>query len=202
MKNQKGITLIALAVTIIVLIILAGVTIAMLRGDNSIISNAQKAKNLTVQDGAVTRIQMAYQAVQMQLKIDEATSYGYNVGKEGNFEKLGNVAFGDLCGDNTAKIPDMTDKFFSADGKQTMEWKAVDKEYQIQLVEGNLSNDNDPYKIQIRFVTNGFDKDVNGGIGPNLPIIGTITINKNNNANLSFVTGEGEDAVETDKQIQ
>ena len=43
-KNSKGITLITLAVTIIVLIILAGVSINMLVGENGIIKKAQEAK--------------------------------------------------------------------------------------------------------------------------------------------------------------
>lgn len=43
MKNNKGITLISLVVTIIVLLILAGVSIAMLAGDNSILSRASDA---------------------------------------------------------------------------------------------------------------------------------------------------------------
>ena len=43
MKNQKGITLIALVITIIVLLILAGVAIAMLSGDNGILNNASKS---------------------------------------------------------------------------------------------------------------------------------------------------------------
>ena len=43
-KKQNGITLIALVVTIIVLIILAGVSIAMLVGENGIITQAQRAK--------------------------------------------------------------------------------------------------------------------------------------------------------------
>jgi len=42
MKNNKGITLISLVVTIIVLLILAGVSIAMLSGDNSILSRAKE----------------------------------------------------------------------------------------------------------------------------------------------------------------
>ena len=46
-KGEKGITLIALIVTIIVLLILAGVSIAMLTGDNGILNQAQKAKNET-----------------------------------------------------------------------------------------------------------------------------------------------------------
>ena len=42
-NNNKGITLIALVITIIVLLILAGVSIAMLTGDNGILSNATKS---------------------------------------------------------------------------------------------------------------------------------------------------------------
>ena len=44
MRNQKGITLVALVVTIIVLIILAGISINLLLGDNGIITKAQEAK--------------------------------------------------------------------------------------------------------------------------------------------------------------
>ncbi len=47
-KNQeKGITLIALVITIIVLLILAGVTIAALAGDNGILSRATDAREAT-----------------------------------------------------------------------------------------------------------------------------------------------------------
>ena len=47
MRSHKGITLIALVVTIVVLLILAGTSIAMLRGDNGIVTQAQKAKEQT-----------------------------------------------------------------------------------------------------------------------------------------------------------
>ena len=43
-KQAKGITLIALVITIIVLLILAGVTIATLTGENGILTKAQNAK--------------------------------------------------------------------------------------------------------------------------------------------------------------
>lgn len=43
LKNKKGITLIALVITIIVLLILAGVSIAMLTGDNGILRNVARA---------------------------------------------------------------------------------------------------------------------------------------------------------------
>lgn len=43
-KNEKAITLIALVVTIVVLLILAGISISMLSGENGIITKAQNAK--------------------------------------------------------------------------------------------------------------------------------------------------------------
>ena len=48
-KNTRGITLIALVITIIVLLILAGVTIAALSGDNGILKRAAEAKEKTNQ---------------------------------------------------------------------------------------------------------------------------------------------------------
>ena len=44
MKNQKGVTLIALVITIIVLLILATVSIAMLTSDGSIAGNGKEAQ--------------------------------------------------------------------------------------------------------------------------------------------------------------
>ena len=44
MRKERGITLVALVITVIVLIILAGVTLSTLVGDNGIITKAQEAK--------------------------------------------------------------------------------------------------------------------------------------------------------------
>jgi Na+-transporting methylmalonyl-CoA/oxaloacetate decarboxylase gamma subunit len=46
-KKQEGITLVALVVTIVVLLILAGITIMYTMGENSIFKKAQEAKNKT-----------------------------------------------------------------------------------------------------------------------------------------------------------
>lgn len=46
MKN-KGITMIALIVTIVVLLILAGITIGTLTGENGLIGNSKEAKEQT-----------------------------------------------------------------------------------------------------------------------------------------------------------
>ena len=44
MRKDRGITLIALVVTIIVLLILAGISISMLTGQNGILNRASEAK--------------------------------------------------------------------------------------------------------------------------------------------------------------
>lgn len=47
MKKNKGITLIALVITIIVLLILAGISIATLTGENGVLTKASKAEKDT-----------------------------------------------------------------------------------------------------------------------------------------------------------
>ena len=46
-KEEKGITLIALIITIIVLLILAGITLSMILGPNGIIQTATEARDKT-----------------------------------------------------------------------------------------------------------------------------------------------------------
>ena len=63
MTNNKGITLIALVITIIVLLILAGVSIAMLTGSNGILTQANQAKTDTANAEAAERINMELNAL-------------------------------------------------------------------------------------------------------------------------------------------
>ena len=56
-KTNKGITLIALVITIIVLLILAGVTIAMLTGENGILTKTTEAKSETAKATATEKVQ-------------------------------------------------------------------------------------------------------------------------------------------------
>ena len=58
-KNAKGITLIALVITIIVLLILAGVTIVMLTGDNGILTKARTAQTTNDEETAKEQIKIA-----------------------------------------------------------------------------------------------------------------------------------------------
>ena len=58
-NNENGITLIALVITIIVLLILAGVSISMLTGQNGILTQAQNAKTTAEQASAKEKVELA-----------------------------------------------------------------------------------------------------------------------------------------------
>ena len=68
MKNNKGITLIALVITIIVLLILAGITIAMLTGENGLLNKANGAKVEDMRATADESINLAIAAMNLQLQ--------------------------------------------------------------------------------------------------------------------------------------
>ena len=82
LKESKGITLIALVITIIVLLILAGVTIATLTGDNGILNHANKAKIKNTEAEAIERVQ-----------VEVAGSYGTDgkIDSEQLKNNLGNI---------------------------------------------------------------------------------------------------------------
>ena len=64
--RQKGITLIALVITIIVLLILAGVSIATLTGQNGVLTQAQNAKEQTNKEGAREKLSLILADLQSQ----------------------------------------------------------------------------------------------------------------------------------------
>ena len=59
LRKEKGITLIALVITIIVLLILAGVTIVALSGDNGILQRASEASERTKQANVEEQVKLA-----------------------------------------------------------------------------------------------------------------------------------------------
>ena len=63
LKKEKGITLIALVITIIVLLILAGVSIAFLTGDNGILTQANKSKGENTKGKEKEQISLAVQSL-------------------------------------------------------------------------------------------------------------------------------------------
>ncbi len=85
-RTERGITLIALVVTIVVLLILAGTTIAMLTGDNGIIAKAAKAKEAT--DKAASEEELGLQRTLQEIASRVPSVEGYNDIKKVNSPKL------------------------------------------------------------------------------------------------------------------
>ena len=83
-KGRKGITLIALVVTIVVLLILAGVTLTVLLGENGMMKTAQKSKEVT-RAGIVQDQSDIWKASKITYKYDKSITEEQIAN---NFEKL------------------------------------------------------------------------------------------------------------------
>ena len=122
MKGNKGITLIALVITIIVLLILAGVSIAMLSGDNSILTRARTA-------GKDSSIASAKE--QIALAINEGiTEYDATVYADNQTANLVDkvkakitAAVANINKDSAIEATVTTELSASADGKVTIKYK-------------------------------------------------------------------------------
>jgi len=79
MKGQRGITLIALVITIIVLLILAGVAISMLSGENGILKQAVEAKEKTEESQKDEETNLNDMEVTIDLQLD-GTPYKFKNG--------------------------------------------------------------------------------------------------------------------------
>ena len=109
-KKQKGITLIALVITIIVLIILASITIGAISGDNGILKNAGKAKEDTQTAEEKEAIEIAYYSVIADKDVSstdlqiELGNNGFNTTVTDNEDGTLNIFFEDTK--NNYKIED------------------------------------------------------------------------------------------------
>ena len=97
MKNQKGITLIALVVTIVVLLILAGTSIAMLTGDNGIITRAQQSSYANTEGEVIDRMQLAFSTVSTEVRVKTATEINYDATTPTNIDAFVKLIEDDLA---------------------------------------------------------------------------------------------------------
>ena len=98
-KEQTGITLIALAITIIILLILAGISIGMLTGDNGIINQAENAKEQT-------------DIANEKEIIDKSSILAMGKNKRGNLEeKEFQEAMNINAGNNKAEVSEIGEEF-------------------------------------------------------------------------------------------
>ena len=108
-KEAKGITLIALVITIIVLLILAGVTIATLTGDNGILKQADKAKTETTMGEEKEAIGLAYNGAKTEKLGGVITAGDLNT----QFTKNGTKAT--ASGEGTIKVDFETGRSYTLD---------------------------------------------------------------------------------------
>ena len=76
MDSRKGITLIALIITIIVLLILVGVSISIMVGDNGVLIQAQNASIKTEDEKAKEEVSMAWESIYSDYMVDAAANSG------------------------------------------------------------------------------------------------------------------------------
>lgn len=77
-KNQNGVTLIALAVTIIVMLILAGATMATLNGENGILTQSRKASAANTEASVKEKMNTSYTAVALEVQMESAANPAYS----------------------------------------------------------------------------------------------------------------------------
>ena len=77
LKKEGGVTLVALVVTIIVLLILAGVALNALFGDSGILNNAEKAKEETLKANLKEKVQLAIMEYKIGQYSEEKTLKEY-----------------------------------------------------------------------------------------------------------------------------
>ncbi len=103
LKNEKnrGITLIALIVTIIVLLILAAVSIQMLTGDNGIITNASKVSTSNAYYSAEEQVKLTYMAVKAEISAKTVKSGTYDPTVASETTALATIVANDLGANQT-----------------------------------------------------------------------------------------------------
>ena len=101
-QKEQGVTLIALVVTIVVLLILAATSIAMLTGDDGIITNAQKAQVANQEAEVIDKMGLAYSTVRTEAMVKMSTDAGYQ--PIAHIEELANIAAKEIGLANAEKI--------------------------------------------------------------------------------------------------
>lgn len=94
LKRNKGISLIALVVTIIVLLIIVGITIVTLTGENGILSKAKTAKKTSAEEQAKEKLMLVCNEVIMEKQTDANYKEAYldqKLAEEGMIRLPGNI---------------------------------------------------------------------------------------------------------------
>ena len=132
LKTNKGITLIALVITIIVLLLLAGVSIAMLTGENGILTQATNAKIQTENAGIEERIALVKQAAKI------ASYEGKDTLKE-ELKKEFDLKDGDIEEKGKILIFKNDGESYSTEGKIVLEGQVATEKTKYISEEGKIA---------------------------------------------------------------
>jgi len=120
-STNKGITLIALVITIIVLLILAGVSIATLTGQNGVLTKAENAKTATKEETAKEEVKLAWAAI----------TSDYYEGKKGS--KKSNYYTQENLNQELKETGKITEFNYQEEGTTTLVYVKKDGEYNMQI---------------------------------------------------------------------
>ena len=124
-RKNSGVTLIALIITIIVLFILAGVTIAMIVGDNGILNRAADASDSTTIAQEKEQVEMAYAAALMDT---------YDQENKTVTQAMLQQEMDNLTGENATEVTNNGDGSFNVYFKDTENNYQVDNEGVTEVV--------------------------------------------------------------------
>ena len=143
-EKNKGITLVALVVTIVVLLILAGITIASLTGDNGILGKVGEAKEQT--DLAQIREEVILLWNETQIEV---------AGKGYTDQEIADIFEKKL----QANDPDATVKYQPSNNTYEVDYK--DHMFEVQPA-GELTNNREDVVNDIEDALDNIDKDLTG----------------------------------------
>jgi len=146
-SNQRGITLIALVVTIIVLLILAGVTINIVFSDNGIIKRAQSVGATQKNAEIMEKLELIKANLEITKRVDgKITEQDYFNG----LKEAGIISDPNIGGDNIKELPE-------EDGKK--KYEVITDDGEVLEIEFPKDEDEWPGGIKVEY----------GGTGENLP---------------------------------
>ena len=165
-KENKGITLIALVITIVVLLILAGVTISTLTGDNGLLKKANEAKTASEESEIEEEIQLLkleYEIAKRNGAFDGSCDdyvlykkYGVRLGDIVNYDELSNgqktytTDISKGIARTVGTKDELTGKYPLIEGDfttQNLTWRVlgINKKGQLELISENPTSDYGPY---------------------------------------------------------
>lgn len=133
-KKRSGITLIALVVTVVVLLILAGVSINLVLGDNGIVNKAQEAEKISRTAGKKEKIEFILDDYKIQKEIEKISLEDYLKNNKILYDK-------NEENNNITVEYEGSSYTINRDNYEITDIKEVEKKQEVSLVE-SVTSDN------------------------------------------------------------